>query len=361
MDDEIYYELARVLDTLPNGFPSTESGVEIKILKKIFTPEDAKLFCQLRLTFETAKEVAQRTGWPLEGLEEQLNSMADKGQLFMIELDGTLIFKMLPWVFGIYEFQLAHLDKEFVELNEEFRPVFARQFYSKTPQLMQTLPVEEEIQSQQEALPFERVSAIIDNSQSIRVQDCVCKKEQAILDNPCKKPSRVCMHFAPVPDIFQEDENGRVITKEEAKSLLKQAEEAGLVHLTSNFQNGRIYICNCCGCCCGVLHSINKMGLPASQVINSHYYARINEEECTACGICADERCQVHAIEAGEDASRVIQEKCIGCGLCVTTCPVEAIELVRKEGKDNVSPPPDEASWFKERGKQRGIDFSKYE
>ena len=51
MADEIYHKLARVLDTLPNGFPTTESGVEIKLLKRIFSPELADLFCDLRLTF----------------------------------------------------------------------------------------------------------------------------------------------------------------------------------------------------------------------------------------------------------------------------------------------------------------------
>jgi len=31
MNDTIYQKLAKTLDTLPNGFPSTESGVEIRI------------------------------------------------------------------------------------------------------------------------------------------------------------------------------------------------------------------------------------------------------------------------------------------------------------------------------------------
>jgi electron transport complex protein RnfB len=61
MNDKIYEKLANVLDTLPNGFPRTDSAVEIKLLKKIFTPEQAELFCDMRLTFETAEEVAKRT------------------------------------------------------------------------------------------------------------------------------------------------------------------------------------------------------------------------------------------------------------------------------------------------------------
>ena len=62
MTDDAYHKLAKVLDTLPNGFPATKNGIEIKILKKIFTPEEADLFCDLRLTPETAEQIAERTG-----------------------------------------------------------------------------------------------------------------------------------------------------------------------------------------------------------------------------------------------------------------------------------------------------------
>ena len=40
---EVYRKLARHLDNLPGGFPSTESGVELRILRRLFTPEDAEL------------------------------------------------------------------------------------------------------------------------------------------------------------------------------------------------------------------------------------------------------------------------------------------------------------------------------
>ena len=128
MANEIYQNLARVLDTLPNGFPATESGVEIKLLKKIFTPEQADLFCDLRLTFETAQQVAERTGRPVEELNRQLKDMGKAGQLFSINFGGIRVFKMLPWVFGIYEFQLGRLDKELALLVEEYTPFFGQQF-----------------------------------------------------------------------------------------------------------------------------------------------------------------------------------------------------------------------------------------
>ncbi len=361
MSDEIYHKLAKVLDTLPNGFPATESGVEIKLLKRIFQQEQAELFCDLRLTFETAEQIAERTGRPLDGLEEMLTTMWERGQIFGVELDGVKVFKMVPWAFGIYEFQLPHIDRELAEMCEEYMEVYGRQFFENKPQLMQVIPIEREIQAKHEALTYEKVSSIIENGQSFMVMECICKKEQGLLDNPCERPREVCMGIAPVPGVFDNNYmGGQVISKEEANKVLSKAEDAGLVHLTWNIETDHFFICNCCGCCCGVLRGINKLGIPASKVVNSYYYAEIDPDECAACGTCADERCQVNAIEEGEDANQVIKEKCIGCGLCVTTCPSEAIQLVRKQPEELVSPPKDEMAWYDERGRQRGVDFSAY-
>jgi electron transport complex protein RnfB len=360
MTEEIYQKLARVLDTLPNGFPATESGVEIKLLKKIFTAEQAELFCEMRLTFETAEQVAQRTGRPLEGLEERLKAMGKAGELFAIDLGGTWVFKMMPWAFGIYEFQLGRLDKEFVTLNEAYVPIYGKQFFSNSPQLMQVLPIEKEISVQQETLSYEKVSTLIEQGQSFLVNDCICKKEQELLGHPCSRPLQVCLAIAPVPGIFDNSPQGKVLSREEAYALLKMTEEEGLVHLTYNVQGGHFFICNCCGCCCGVLNAINKLGIPASKVINAHYYAEIDPEKCLSCGICADERCQVKAIEEGEGAYRIDPEQCIGCGLCVSTCSGEAISLIHKGQDQIVSPPINEEAWFEERGRRRGVDFSAF-
>jgi len=360
MQDQSYHRLAQVLNTLPNGFPSTTGGVEIKLLKKIFTPEQADLFCNLRLSFETAEEVARRTGLSLEGLEEKLITMGEQGQLFAIQLGETRFFKMLPWVFGIYEFQLGRMDRELAELCEEYEPAFAEQFHAHKPQLMQVLPIEEEISVQQEALPYEKVSTLIERGQSFLANDCICKKEKELLGEPCDRPMQVCLAIAPIPGVFDNSLRGRVLLREEAYDLLKETEEAGLVHLTGNVQNGHIYICNCCKCCCGVLRSINEFGIPAVDVINSHYYAGIDPDACTGCGICAEERCQVGAIEERDGVYEIILERCIGCGLCIGTCPAQAISLVRKDQKKLVTPPLTEDAWFEERGKNRGVDYSVY-
>ena len=359
MNENIYKKLANVLDTLPNGFPATDDGVELKILEKIFSPEDAELFCDLKLSFETPEQIAARTGRPIEGLSDRLTDMWNKGQIFGVDFGTTKLFKMVPWAFGIYEFQLKHLTKELVELIDAYMPVFGKQFFTHNPQLMHIVPVEKEIRNTQEAMDYERVSAIIEKGQSFAVNDCVCKKEREILGKRCDRPMEVCLAIAPVPGVFENHPLGmRPISKEEAYEIIRISEEAGLVHMTSNVENGHFYICNCCSCCCNVIRAVNEFG--NADGVNSAYYAEIDADLCVGCGICMDERCQVYAIEEDNGSYQVIAEKCIGCGLCVSTCPVEAVSLVRKNPDDIVKPPKDEMAWYSKRSEIRGVDATKY-
>ena len=358
MPADVYARLAKVLDTLPNGFPATESGIEIKLLKKIFRPEDAELFCDLRLTWETAQQISERTGRPLPGLGAHLNKMRKRGQIFGVNIGGVNVYKMLPWAFGIFEFQVHHMDRELAAMCEEYAETYGKQFFENKPQLMQVVPIEKEIQATHEALPYEKISSIIETGQSFMVQDCICKKEKGLLDNPCDRPMEVCLAIAPVKGVFNNTSYGRQLSRDEAYALIKDCEEKALVHLTWNVESGHFFICNCCGCCCGVLRSINEWGI--SEAVNSNFYAEIDPEACSACGTCADERCQVNAIAEGDNAYRVISERCIGCGLCIDTCPSEAIQLIRKEDAEIEPPPKDEMDWYEKRAKIRGIDISQY-
>ncbi|MFI5398818.1 MAG: DUF362 domain-containing protein [Candidatus Binatia bacterium] len=358
MTDDVYRKLANVLDTLPNGFPSTPDGLEIKILKKVFTPDEAELFCDLKLRLETAAQIAERSGRPLEGLEAKLTSMSQRGEILGIDFGDTKLFAMVPWAVGIYEYQINRMDREFCELSEQYAVYFGAQLLTSPPQIMQTVPIEEEIPLKHQALPYQQVSSIIQNGASFRVNECICKKERGIMGAACKKPHEVCLAISPVAGAEFILDWGRLISKDEAQQMLHQAEEAGLVHLTSNVASGHTFICNCCGCCCGVLRPMNEFGL--TNVVNSHFYAEIDEADCNNCGICLDERCQVKAIENGDTTYSVIKERCIGCGLCVTTCPTDAIRLVAKPQEDLVTPPANPIAWNEERARGRATDYSAY-
>ena len=337
MASKIYYELRDLLDTLPNGFPMAENGVEIKILEKVFTEEDAEIFMKLKLQFETTEQISQRTGIDLAYLKRRLNEMAEKGQVFRVNIGEVSLFKMLPYVFGIFEFQQGRLDKEFSELNEEYmKSVFGEEFFGRAPALMKVIPVGAEIPHGSVIEPYESVEKLIEGAKSWGVQDCVCKKTRALTGHRCDRPMEVCMALAPVEDAFKDWKWIRTITKEEAYRVLNIAEEAGLVHMTSNIKSGHFYICNCCKCCCHPLREYNLQRKNAAA--KSDYIAVVDTDNCTACGTCED-RCQVNAITI--DGHAVVGD-CIGCGLCASTCPVGAITMVKRRETDQLPIPDNE-------------------
>jgi ferredoxin len=75
-----------------------------------------------------------------------------------------------------------------------------------------------------------------------------------------------------------------------------------------------------------------------AEMVQSNYFARVDEEECSGCETCL-ERCQMDAIDVDDGIAVIKLERCIGCGLCVTTCPVDAIELVKKPMEKLYEPP----------------------
>ncbi len=359
MSDDIYRKLAKVLDTLPNGFPSTQSGVEIKLLEKIFTLEEADLFCDLKLSYETPVQIAERSGHPLEGLDELLTRMwRQKGQIEGAELGPTRVFKMLPWMMGIFEMQVDHMDEELARLSNEYYIHFGQQFFAQGPQALRTIPIEQDVTPTQQLLSYHRVSGIIERGQSFSLNDCVCRKEERLVGNGCSYPLDVCLAVDPQPGFFERQPWGRVISKQEAYAVLDRAEAAGLVHLTSNVEKGHSFICNCCGCCCMTLKGINKLGM--SDVVNSDFYSQIDADLCESCGDCVDDVCQMGAISEGEEIYRIDRRLCIGCGVCIGRCDRLAIELKHKFETERVASPEDDDAWLEERGRLRGVDFSRY-
>ena len=76
---DIYEKLRARLDDLATGYPATESKVEIRLLKRLFTEEEAELYLQLSPFLEKPKDVAKRLNRDVEELAPILERMAQKG------------------------------------------------------------------------------------------------------------------------------------------------------------------------------------------------------------------------------------------------------------------------------------------
>jgi electron transport complex protein RnfB len=80
MPDDVYQRLAEHLDTLPRRFPTnTGTGLELKVLQHIFTPEEAEMAIQLKPMPETAADIATRIGKDPVETEAFLLEMSRKG------------------------------------------------------------------------------------------------------------------------------------------------------------------------------------------------------------------------------------------------------------------------------------------
>ena len=325
---DVYQRLAKFLDRLPAGFPSSPGGAELKILRKLFTPAEAALFMHLNLLDENAGVVAFRTRLPLAQVTCMLEKMAEKGLIASNSAPGRPVeYSVNQYVVGFMEDQVDHLDRELVDLIEEYTPVFFRESpWSKVPQI-RTIPIRESIPVEHAVLPYERAEDIVHAHTRFAVRNCVCRQERDLLGQGCGKPLDVCLSFDNGADQAVRAGRARSISMEEALDIFKRADQAGLVLQPSNSQDP-IFICACCGCCCGVLRNIKQFDRPADLVVNP-FIARHAADLCTTCEVCL-ERCQMEALTLVDGSISLDLKRCIGCGLCVSTCPTGALSLVRK-------------------------------
>ena len=341
---EVYELLAKKLDELPHGFPSTESGVEIKILKKIFSPEEAEMALKIRPLPEPAAAIAQRLGKPLDEMQAILDSMVRQGQIGSLAANGMQTYALFPFIIGIWEFQMNRLDKELAELFHEYYPHLGEVLAKFAPSVTRVLPIQAQIKAEQTVLPYEDIRQMFEQSKSFQLMNCICRKESALLGKPCKHETEVCMGFSRYEGAFDRYPLGRIITKEEALNVLTKAEEDGLVHLTYNLKSDSFFVCNCCSCCCLVLKAVKDYNLP-HMLAKSHYLASIDQESCAACGTCADERCPMEAIVQDNGGYKVQPQRCIGCGVCTNTCPTESITLVHRPESEREQPAENIFDW----------------
>jgi ferredoxin len=324
-------------------------------------------------TTEELKESSHLSG---EKIEELAAGLAKKGMIFnQPSSSGLMVYRLLPLMaVGLMEYTFMvelkgdereqHLAELFENLIKElgdqvqdhydtFVPIF-----EKSPPVDRTVPVRIRSDDQhiriipvgktletpdEFILPSQSVMDIIHKFEDIAVGRCFCRQRRKMLGEPCATdaPMMNCFTFGKSARHTMAQGFAKRVTKEEALRIMREAEEAGLVHKAfhpgSNLSRPETSICNCCKDCCDTLKIWRDGVLP---LINSTYYlSMIDPDACTGCGTCVD-RCPTEAIRINEkERAERDEASCFGCGICARFCPENAISLEEGLRKVFILPP----------------------
>ena len=354
MTKDIFRKLQQRLDQYSMGFPATASGIEIKILEYLFSNEDAALFLALSPRLETGHSVAQRMGRSEQDITDHLEDMAERGLLFRSKKQDTIKYAAIPFVHGLFEFQVKNLQPDLADMVEQYsREGFDTAICQSADFFLRTVPVHQSVDITQQIANYDDALKILKEKEIIVVTDCICRKRKELIHQSCGKPLEACFMFGSMGQYYLDRGMGRQIDFDEAVSIMTKCREAGLVTQPATSQNPS-GMCNCCGDCCGILEALNKDPRPAELVFSNHF-AVVDDTTCSGCETCLD-RCQMKAIHMTEDSlAEVNLDRCIGCGLCVTTCPEDALTLMLKPAEQQRIPPATNAEQMLRMAQKRGI------
>lgn len=339
-EHNLYRELQMHLDKLPIGFPATESGVELELLKYFFSIEEAMAALCLGLTvspiWRIRKRYKKKYGNDIlaDDLKTILEGLYKKGSIRRSN-KTPYGYANAFLALGMFEYHVDDLTPELMMiLHRYYDEGFMNEFFKTLLPQLRTSPHMKAIVPEHRIDTYDNMRRYIKKTkQIIGVANCVCKQGEAILGHKCKVSGddiEICIFFGEGNHL---DRNrGKVITKDECLAILDKAEERGLVIQPGNSLHA-FCICLCCGCCCGVLTSAKKFDKPA-ELFATNYYAVIDNQKCISCGLCK-KRCQMDAISVIENNTYLDLDRCIGCGLCVTKCVKKAITLKRKNKEQN--------------------------
>ncbi len=350
--EDVYTRLAAHLDNLPAGFPPTESGVELRILKRLFTPEEADIAAGLVMMPEPPAAIAKRLGVDPGPLADALADMSRKGLVFRLRKNGETHYMAAQFVIGIWEYHVNDLDEDLIRDFNEYVPTLMKKTWERTEtKQLRVVPVARSISAPMTVMDYDAVETLVRKQKKIVVAPCICRREHDMVGKGCGKPLETCLVFGGGAHFYEENGLGRSITRDEAADLLHKGVEAGLVLQAGNAQTP-MNICMCCGDCCQILKNLNTLEAPADAVSTS-YCAEADPDACTACEACVDQ-CQMAAIEV-EETARVLAQRCIGCGLCVAVCEFDALRLVEKGPEERHVPPVHPFNTYMNMARERGL------
>lgn len=345
MEDIIYTKMVAAIGHRGGGLPSVRCKEFDALIDDIFTKEDAELFLQMPDDPFSAETLTEITGKDIAQVTKHLEEMADNGVLISAEKDGKRIYITMALLPGMYEYHFHRFNtgdraRKSARIFRDYRDAVEK-IEADTPGIFPTvpwarvIPLNVDIDSNIQIKTYDQVRKYIDKAKNIALANCYCRIMGELLDNPCQKPKEVCIAFGPGAVSMAEHGFARTISRDEAYKVLDIADQAGLVHCSSNTGKYIDFICNCCTCHCYLLRTVKNAAIP-SFAASSSVMAEVVAGECIGCEACI-ERCPMEALISKNDLVAVDNKRCIGCGLCITTCPAGAIVLRnRPEGL----PPP---------------------
>ncbi len=331
------------LNKYPIGLPDTDKLR--RILAILFSEDDAYVASRFPLTEATLKELVKATGWETERLAKQLDAMADKGLVMDTTYGGKTFYLLMPGLIGFFEFsfmkqrndlpvaELAQLMTEYLFGDPDQK--MGREFFaSKTP-LTRALPYEEHIPVSSQVATYESAREIVKTSSYGAIGMCYCRHKKEHLDQSCDKkaPTReICISLGTAAKFMVRRGFAEQRTKEQLLTILAQARDLNLTHITDNIRHKPSFICNCCSCCCELLGGVNQ-GFPMG-VAKTNFTLQVNSETCVGCGLC-QKACNVTAlqlldVENGRKKKQmqVLPDNCLGCGACISSCPTKSLSLI---------------------------------
>lgn len=349
---DVYERLAKHLDNLPASYPATDSGVELRILKRLFTPEEAEAAMALTMLPESADAIAKKLGKKESDTEKLFYSMSKKGLILRLCTEQNT-YMAANFIVGMWEYHVNDLDEKLIhDVNEYIPQIWEKTWAKQKTQQLRVIPVSKSISAEMNIMPYEEAESIIKKQSKLVVAPCICRKEQNMVGHGCDRPLETCLMLGAGAYFYEQNGTGRPVSQEEALEILNQGIETGLVLQPSNSQKPLV-ICMCCGCCCLVLKNLNKLDEPA-KVACTNYYVTVSEDDCTGCGDCED-MCQMGAITVEDESAVVSLARCIGCGLCVTKCEFNATSLVEKEEFEKYAIPADTVEKYMNMVQERGL------
>ena len=334
MTDNIYIKLRKHLDSMPAGYPKTESGAELKILKKFYTPRQAQIALKVGPMPEKAEDIAARLDMdPAEAVGE-ITKMASEGCLFRISTLAGPLFMQPNFIMGLYEWHVHAVDKEIAEYADDlYDGLFEHHWKNRKTKQLRIVPVDTAVTEKDTVRGYDMIRELVraPGNGPYAAAPCICRVEQLKKGNDVTRPMDTCLTFGMVAQYYIENGIGKELTEGELMEKLTECEKASLVPFSTNSQT-IVNMCMCDKDSCQLMRNLRKFEKPAEEV-HAAFLAAIDADLCNGCKKCT-RKCQIDAIfatdvHAGKKTKihEVDRDRCIGCGLCVSVCPEKAISM----------------------------------